>query len=94
MPDGLVVTKGSNRCGLRSVGNAGAVVLDGDLSGRLTRGRLPGTERRTPGRNDVVSVIWPSALSSPIASAAFLTRLRNTWMSLSRLPGTGGSEGS
>ncbi len=89
VPDGLVVTNGSNRCGMRSVGTPAPLSSTAISSGRLTRAWLPGTDRRTPGRNEVVSVIWPSALSSPIASAAFLTRLRNTWISLSRLPGTG-----
>ena len=45
---------------------------------RLTRALLPGTERRTPGRKEVVIVIRPSPRSSPIASAAFFTRFRKT----------------
>ena len=41
----------------------------------------------------MVSAISPSVAFSPIASAAFLTRLRNTWISWSRLAKTGGSDG-
>ena len=36
----------------------------------------------------------PGSRPSAMASAAFLTRFRKAWISLSRLPGTGGSEGS
>ena len=94
VPDGLVVTNGSNRCGIRSDGTPPPLSSTAISSGRLTRAWLPGTESRTPGRKEVDSVICPSGKSSPIASAAFLTRLRNTCTSLSRLPGTGGSDGS
>ena len=53
-----------------------------------------GRDSRTPGRNAVESSISPSVAVSPTASVAFLTRLRNTWISWSRLAKTGGSEGS
>ena len=45
--------------------------------GRLTRAPLPGTDRRTPGRNAVRNTMRPpTSPSSAMASAAFLTRLR------------------
>jgi hypothetical protein len=62
--------------------------------GRLTRSREPGTWRRRPVRKAVERVISPSTASAPMASDAFFTRLRMTCTSWSRLPSTGGSEGS
>ena len=53
VPDGLVVTKGSKRCGMRSVGTPAPLSSTAISSGRLTRALLPGTESRTPGRNEV-----------------------------------------
>jgi hypothetical protein len=53
--------------------------LTQNSSGSDTRVLLPGTCSRTPGRNAVVNSIWPSPWS-PIASEAFFTRLRKTWM--------------
>ena len=49
VPDGLVVTKGSNRCGMRSVGHAGAVVFHGDLE-RQADPRLAARHRETHAR--------------------------------------------
>ena len=46
----------------------------------ITLDRLPGMARRMPGRNAVRKAISPSP-ALPIASAAFFTRLRKTWMS-------------
>ena len=54
----------------------------------------PGTWSRTPVRKAVDRMISPSGASMPMASAAFLTRFRTTWISWSRLPSTGGSDGS
>ena len=53
-PDGLVVTNGSNRCGSRSSGTPGPLSLMQNSIGSDTRDRLPGSVRRTPGRNAVV----------------------------------------
>ena len=61
---------------------------------RETRAREPGTDKRTPGRNAVVRTMRPLSSVSFRASAAFFTRLRKAWTSLSRLPGIGGSDGS
>ena len=94
LPVGLVVTNGSNRCGSRSSGTPGPLSLTQNSSGSDTRVLEPGSYSRTPGRNAVVSWISPSVAPSPIDSAAFFTRLRNTWMSWSRLASTGGSDGS
>ncbi len=65
------------------VRNARTVVLDAEFE-RQRHARLagPGSDSRTPGRNAVVSWISPSLAPSPIASAAFFTRLRNTWIEL------------
>ena len=94
MPVGLVVTNGSNRCGSRSSGTPGPLSLTQNSSGSDTRVLLPGTRqphaRPERGRKLDLAVGAPS----PIASAAFFTRLRKTWMSWSRLASTGGSEGS
>ena len=79
---------------MRSAGTPGPLSRTQNSSGRLTRSREPGTCSRTPGRKAVVSSISPSSASGPMASAAFFTRFRNTWISWSRLPSTGGSEGS
>src|SRR4029079_3558445 len=78
LPDGLVVTNGSTRCGNRSSGTPGPLSFTQNSRGSDTRVFEPGSDRRTPGRNAVVSGISPSAAFSPIASAAFFTRLRNT----------------
>ena len=94
VPYGLVVTNGSNRCSFRCSGTPEPLSSIWIISGRLMRVSEPCTERRTPGRNEVWMMTRPCALFSPIASTAFLTRLRMACTSLSRLPGTGGSEGS
>src|SRR3989442_8071973 len=54
-PDPLdfVVTNGSNRCGNRSSGTPGPLSLTQNSSGSDTRVLLPGSDRRTPGRNAV-----------------------------------------
>src|SRR5205807_4023068 len=93
-PVDFVVTNGSNRWGNRSSGTPGPLSLTQNSSGSETRVLLPGSDSRTPGRKAVDSWISPSGALSPIASAAFFTRLRNTWTSWSRLASTGGSEGS
>ena len=67
-----------------SAGTPGPLSRTQNSSGSVTLVGLPGTERRMPGRKAVVSTISPSG-ASPIASAAFLTRLRKTWISWSRL---------
>src|SRR6185437_3097752 len=69
LPVGLVVTQGSNRCGMRSSGTPGPLSLTQNSRGSETRVLLPGSDRRTPGRNAVESWISPSAAFSPIASA-------------------------
>ena len=81
MPVGLVVTNGSNRCGIKSSGTPGPLSLTQNSSGSETRVLAPGSDSRTPGRNAVDSAISPPIGFSPIASAAFFTRLRNTWTS-------------
>jgi hypothetical protein len=94
-PELLVVTNGSNRCGIRSSGTPGPLSRTQTSSGSATRLRqCPAHGQRTPGRKAVESTISPSLACSPMASAAFFTRLRKTWTSWSRLPKTGGSEGS
>src|SRR6266478_2707755 len=94
VPLGFVVTKGSKRLGIRSSATPGPLSLTQSSSGSETFDLLPGSDSRTPGLNAVESWISPSGALSPMASAAFLTRLRNTWTSWSRLANTGGSEGS
>ena len=74
--------------------HARAVILDDDLQRqRDALGQQPWTEMRMPGRNAVENLISAFGVRSR-ASAAFFTRFRNTWMSWSRLPPTGGSDGS
>ena len=86
VPLRFVVTKGSNRCGLSASVTPGPVSSTSIISGRLTRAPVPGTARRTPGRKAVRSTMRPGSRPSSMASAAFLTRLRKAWISLSRLP--------
>ena len=50
-------------------------------SGSATGSALGVVRKRTPRRYAVVRVISPSMLSLPMASAAFFTRFRNTWIS-------------
>ena len=50
-------------------------------SGSDTLSWVPGTDTRMPGRNAVDKVISPQSLAIPMASAAFFTRLRKTWIS-------------
>src|SRR5262249_27108502 len=71
LPVGLVVTKGSNRFGSRSSGTPGPLSLTQNSSGSDTRDFLPGTDRRTPGRNAGVSWISASLPRSTTASTAF-----------------------
>ena len=95
LPWALVVTNGSNRSGRRSSGTPGPLSRTVSSIGRLTRSREPGTCRRMPGAEGGRRArSRRSRASMPIASAAFFTRLRKTWTSWSRLPRTGGSDGS
>ncbi len=55
-------------------------------------GRRERSPSRRPGTNCVAMTILPPC--SGQASAAFFTRLRKTWTSRSRLPQTGGKDGS
>ncbi len=93
-PVRFVVTNGSNRCPFMPSGTPMPLSTISIISGNATRAPLPGRDSRMPGRNAVLKLMRPGSPVSPIASAAFLTRLRNAWTSLSRLAGTGGSEGS
>ena len=93
MPFGLGGDERIEQMRQHVVGHAGAVVAHAEFERQRDLVGLPGTESRMPGRKAVVSTISPSG-ASPIASAAFLTRLRKTWTSWSRLAKTGGSDGS
>ena len=84
VPLALVVTNGSKRCGIMSSGTPGPLSRTQNSSGSVTLLSCPAPRGETPGLKAVVSMISPSG-ASPIDSAAFLTRLRNTWTSWSRL---------
>ena len=86
--------EGIEDVGQQVLGHAGAVVDRRRIpaAGSPCCG-CPGIERRMPGRKAVRKTISPSFVS-PMASAAFFTRFRKTWMSWSRLAWTGGSDGS
>ena len=58
-PVGLVVTNGSNKCGISSSGTPGPLSLTQNSSGSEMRALAPGSDSRTPGRNAVVSAISP-----------------------------------
>src|ERR1043166_5477959 len=58
LPVGLVVTNGSNKCGIRSSGTPGPLSRTQNSSGSDTRALEPGPASRTPGRQ-------PHALLGP-----------------------------
>ena len=91
---GLVVTNGSNRCGRMSSGMPAPLSSTRDDQRQVRPGvaaAAPPAARRA-GRPWSESIVPLARRRSP--RPAFFTRLRNTWISRSRLPSTGGSDGS
>src|SRR5262245_49315240 len=78
--------EGVEQVGLGLAGHPRSRASALDNNGRAAGAPVPGNDQRQAGRKGVAKRMRPGSRSSAIASAAFFTRLRKAWISLSRLP--------